>query len=127
MKVFLIGGVSDSQPRSAELLASFCQTAGQLLASSDHHVVLCSCREGSADRAILEAMAKSPNANRAKKLIVHRPDDATIREEWRELCNALGFKEPVYHDHRGPELRSGPNQTEALRLAFLLCQLKALD
>jgi hypothetical protein len=131
MKVFVIGGVTGRDPAEEEPLASFCRRLGRHLGDSDHRIILCSCQPLTADLAVLEGLKESSRRATDGKLIVHRPDDEEIRKEWRVLREDIGLVNADFHDHKGPEFREkdgkGIISGEALRLAFLFCQIKALE
>jgi TIR domain len=131
MKVFIIGGVTGPDPTEKGVLEEFCLALGRELGDSSHQIVLCSCQPGSADRAVLEGLKGSPGRQSPMKLIVHRPEDKMIREQWRVLRKEIGLVKPQFHNHRGPDFRAKGGKEvaswEGLRLAFLLCQIKALD
>jgi hypothetical protein len=130
MKIFFIGGIADRSPGSEAALTAFCEKAGTLLGDSPHQVVLCSCQPGSADRAVLEGIARATSGKQRGRIIVHRPDHAVVRQQWRNVQDRLALT-PQFHDHHGPELYlrndSKKPSKEGLRLAYLLCQLKAME
>jgi hypothetical protein len=122
MKVFIIGGSSGDAENDAKL-KPFCENLGELLGNSEHQIILCSEHESSADRSVIEGLRKSTGYHTDKKVIVHRPDDSFVREKWRALEKDIGLLNPEYHSHKGPELTSKEGRT----LAFLLCQIQALN
>ncbi len=130
MKIFIIGGTSDSGNNEIEILNKFCNQLGIILGNSEHQIVLCSEHTGSADRAILEGIKKSNGIKTDKKIIIHRPDDPVIRENWKFLEKDIGLINPQYNSHRGPYFRAEDGKSissyEGLKLAFLLCQIQAL-
>lgn len=131
MKVFVIGGVTSHDPDEEKVLGDFCHILGAELEKSEHQIVLCSCQPGSADRKVLEGLKGSPGRKSRAKLIVHRPDDEEIRKDWWALQEEIGLVEPEFHNHKGPDFRANDGKEiaslEGLRLAFLLCQIKALE
>jgi hypothetical protein len=131
MKVFIVGGVTGPDPTEQGILERFCLALGRALGDSGHQIVICSCQPGSADRAVLDGLRVSSGRSSPAKLIVHRPADRIIREQWRFVVQEIGLVKPQFYDHRGPDFRArGGNEVaswEGLRLAFLLCQIEALD
>ncbi len=139
MKVFVLGGVTldkDEDEKRWEdekgKLQRFCGVLGRLLGESEHQIVLCSCHPSSADYLVLEGLRDSPKGRTTeRKLIVHRPDDEVIRKDWQDVKRDFGIVSPVFQNHRGPEFRAKDGKTiespEGLKLAFLLCQIKAKD
>jgi TIR domain len=131
MKVFVLGGVTSSTPtvKETSALTRFCRALGYQLGDSEHQIVVCSCQPGSADRAVLDGLKNSTGRVTSEKVIVHFPDDAEIRKQWRALKKELDLVDPEFRDHRGPEFRSSDGKIafDEMRMAYLLCQLEALE
>lgn len=126
MKIFLIGGlVSDSisDPAiAAQTLKSACSEFGTRLADAGHEVVLCSPFEDSADFHVLCGMTVNAKANQ-RPVAFHFVDMPIVRKKLETLIGDLGLT-------RVSRIPYPPAQSEsrqALRYAWLLCQLGALD
>lgn len=130
MKIFVIGGINRGN-NELDTLNEFCKQLGIILGDSEHQIVLCSEHPGSADRALLAGIKESSGIKTDKKVIVHRPDDPLIRKNWKSLEKDNGLINPEYNSHKGPDFRGKDGKSvssyEGLKLAFLLCQIQALN
>jgi hypothetical protein len=130
MKIFIVGSKSDIQPEKRDLLDIFCYKVGEQVARSDHAIIVCSAERTAADCQVIRGLADTPVQQRAGKLIVHRPDDETIRNDWRALEREFSLLSPQYFSHSGPDFRGKDgsiSSKEGLRMCFLLCQMAALE
>lgn len=126
MKIFVIGGLpSDRLESSSEdqaALARACFTLGKELARAGHEILLCSPFDDSADVHVLRGVAelRGEVENRVRFFFVDLP---LVRQRLNSEVSSLGLQSVVM-------VPSTPPQTEdqqALRYAWLLCQLNAME
>ena len=130
MKILIIGSEGDLGSNGAAILARFCGQLGKEVRASSHQILLCSEQKSSADYQVLKGMVGAPGQMGGDRVIVHRPDDPTIRASWEDLEVDLQIQRQLnYLSHFGPTFRAPDGSVaseEGLRLAFLLCQMAAL-
>lgn len=130
MKILIIGSEGDLGSNGAAILARFCEQLGKEVRASSHQILLCSEQKSSADYQVLKGMVGAPGQLGGDRVIVHRPDDPTIRASWEALEVDLQLQHQLnYSSHLGPTFRAPDGSVasiEGLRLSFLLCQLAAL-
>lgn len=123
MNILIIGSNQNSDKDQDFFKIS--EQIGTFLGNSLHNVVVCSAHNSSADYHILNGLAKSRIKLLDNKILVHRPDNKEIKEQWKTLVNDLGFNatQLKYTSHQGIEIVDDRSRS----FAFLLCQIKALD
>jgi hypothetical protein len=129
MKIFILGSKSDLETAKRDLLDNFCHKLGEQIARSDHAIIVCSAERSAADFQVIRGIAAAHLPETSRKLIVHRPDDETIKNDWRELERELSLSSLEYFSHTGPHFRKEDgsiSSQEGLLNCFLLCQMGAL-
>jgi hypothetical protein len=125
MRVFVIGGATLPGERLADgaesaSVRAVCRDLGRGIARAGHVAVVCSPFEDSADRHVLSGIADSaPHA----PVEAHFPDTPDIRQRMREVVEQLGLSRVSYRPHQPPQGETD----EAMRYAWLACQIAALD
>lgn len=126
MNIFVIGGVARSAETSEtpdperEILDGTCREIGRSIASKGWTAVVCSPFEDSADYQILRGVAEAGGG----KVEVHFPNTDAVRARVDRVVSELALRQVARVPHHPP--REG-NEPDALRYAWLLCQLEALD
>jgi hypothetical protein len=114
--------------RNQKELGQFCIEVGTRLRAAGHRILICSAREDSADLHLLRGFLTAGGLLSREDVRVYHPDDSKISRDWDDLenKNSVNFNRS---SHRGPEVRNknGDILPEGIKLAFLLCQLRALE
>lgn len=123
MNILIIG--SNQNPNNHRDFFNISEQIGTFLGNSSHKVVICSAHDSSADYYILNGLAKFKTNLLDNKILVHRPDNTEIRQQWNNLVKKLEFKSAQinYTSHQGIAIVDDRSRS----FAFLLCQIKALD
>jgi hypothetical protein len=127
MKFFVIGGLTRAAGRNTEAeeqsqLATACALLGAAVASPENTILVCSPFPDSADVAVLKGVSSVP-VERQPVIEFHFVDIPPVREAVEQLIRTLDLCKAMPFPHPPP---TGDSQ-DALRFAWLVCQLSALD
>jgi hypothetical protein len=127
MKLFVVGGLipaagEGTQADEQSELANACALLGRAIASPENTVLVCSPFPDSADAAVLKGVA-SVTAQQQPTIEFHFVDSPPVRDTMEQLIKTLGLRKAVPFPHPPP----AGNSQEAIRFAWLVCQLSALD
>jgi hypothetical protein len=128
MKVFVIGGTtvprdSDKYPQELKVLEQSMSRLGKSLVGAGHELLVCSPYPGSADLEAVRGAAQSIRVGKGCKVEFHHPHTKSITEEVIRLKETLSIIKAKSFFHL-PPTDNGP---EALRYAWLLAQISAMD
>lgn len=128
MKVFVIGGTtvpSHDAKYSQELkaLGQLMRRLGKRLVGAGHELLVCSPYPGSADLEVLRGAAQSARVGKGSRIEFHYPQTESIAEEVDRLKEALSLSKAASLPHLPP----ADDSPDALRYAWLLAQISAMD
>jgi hypothetical protein len=127
VKLFIIGGLTRAGEKVAQdserlKLDEACALLGSCIAHPEHTVLACSPFDDSADAAVLKGVANMP-AEQQPTIEFHFVDSHPVRSALDQLVATLGLRKIKPFPHPPPNSDS----SDARRLAWLVCQLSALD
>lgn len=123
MRYLVIGGVTDSSCEAeAECLSNSCRTIGETLRRLGHSIIICSPFKDSADYWVAQGFSKE-NSNNSSSIDLHFVDMPIVQAEIRNIENEFESVKFVKIPHPSPR----NDDKEAVRYAWLLCQLQALE
>lgn len=126
MNILIIGSKKDGYPD--EYFSTILNKIGNIISSNSHSLIICSCHQSSADYFALKGFCKNFK-DTYSNIIVHRPDDKLLKVQWKQLEYELNIEYELnpekirYTSHGGVKISDDKSRS----LAFLLCQLKAID
>ena len=121
MRVLILGGCTGSVPDDEwPAVKAACARIGADLCRASHEIVVCSPFEDSADYS---ALAGAAGTKSKLKAWIHFPNTPTIRAAVEALGENLGHESITPYPHSPPETED----SAAVRYAWLLCQLRAMD
>jgi len=128
MKVFVIGGTtvprdSDKYPQELKVLEKTMSRLGKRLIGVGHELLVCSPYSGSADLEVVRGAAQSTRVGKGAKVEFHHPHTESITEEVLRLKKKLSIGKAKSFFHLPP----ADNSPDALRYAWLLAQISAMD
>lgn len=126
MRYFIIGGITESDYQNVEkekvILKNTCDRIGQVLGKLGHSLIMCSPFDNTADYWTFNGFIKNNN-DVNNKVELHYVDIEVVRTEIDKLESILTFSKIARNPHPAPK----NIDKEALRYAWLLCQLHALE
>lgn len=128
MKVFVIGGTTvprdnSKYPQELKALEQSMSRLGKRLIGVGHELLVCSPYPGSADLEVVRGAAQSARVGKGGKVEFHHPHTDSITEEVMRLKKTLSISQAKSFFHL-PPIDPSP---EALRYAWLLAQISAMD
>lgn len=128
MKVFVIGGTTvppdnDKYPKELKILERSMRQLGKDLIGAKHDLLVCSPYLGSADLEAVRGATESVHAKKGINVEFHFPRTESISEEVTRLKETLSIKKAKSFFHLPP----ADDSIEALKYAWLLAQLSAMD
>lgn len=126
MKIFVIGGQVTSSESVAtsqtEAFEKVCSDIGSSLVSGRHTILLCSPFDEAADVHVLRGAVATPGG-RDIRIEFHFVDSPNIHQRLDQLISELKLKSVSKVPHPPPQT----NDVNALKYAWLFCQLSALE
>lgn len=128
MKVFVIGGTTvprdnDKYSQELKVLEQSMNRLGKRLMAVGHELLVCSPYPGSADLEVVRGAALSGRVGRGAKVEFHHPQTESITEEVCRLKKKLSIGSAKSFFHLPP----ADDSSDALRYAWLLAQISAMD
>jgi hypothetical protein len=128
MKVFVIGGTTvspddDKYPKELRVLERSMRQFGEGLIGVKHELLVCSPYPGSADLEAVRGAAGSAHARKGTNIEFHHPHINSVSEEVDHLKEMLNLGKAKSFFHLPPVDATA----EALKYAWLLAQLSAMD
>src|ERR1700753_4024097 len=128
MKVFVIGGttvspLNDKYPQELKVLEKSMSQLGKRLVGAGHELLVCSPYPGSADLEAVRGAAQSTRVGKGSKVEFHHPRTESITKEVARIRETLSISKAKSFFHLPP----ADDSPEALRYAWLLAQISAMD
>lgn len=127
MKCFILGGVTENDLTSDVIndhLKDACTRIGKVLSDSGHSLVICSPFQDSADYWALSGFTQNmSNSNSNNSTEIHYVDTESIRNEICTLESAYNTHKIIKIPYPAPNIEN----KDSISLAWLLCQLNALE
>lgn len=128
MKVFVIGGTTvssdnDNYPKELKILEQSMRHFGEQLIGVKHELLVCSPYPGTADLEAVRGAARAAHGRKGANIEFHHPLIKSISEKVSHLKEILAINKAKSFLHL-PPIDTSP---EALKYAWLLAQLSAMD
>lgn len=121
MNIFIVG--SNIDINKSDAFKTVTESIGFALGKTLHNIVLCSAYDGSADFYILKGLAKSNSGEVKNNVIVHRPANKEIKDQWKKAKEIFKINSIDEISHAGIDILDSNSRS----LAFLYCQIKAIE